>query len=115
MLSACRTGDLGTVRSLAESCPGLIRCEYNYFAVREGHAPLVRYLLDQGADPTYRTYRFKDSLLQMARQREYDEVAAMIEEALAHRFPLSERANALLEATGAGDPRPGTPTFGHRC
>ena len=108
MLSACRAGDLGAVRSLVERCHGLIRYEYNYtppihFAVREGHAPLVRYLLDCGADPTYRTYRFNDSLLQMARERGYSEIAAMIEEALSSRFPLSEEANALLEAAGAGD------------
>ena len=108
MLSACRAGDLGAVRYLVERCPGLIHFEYNYtppihFAVREGHAPLVRYLLDCGADPTYRTYRFKDSLLQMARERGYSEIAAMIEEALASRFPLSKEANVLLEAAGAGD------------
>jgi len=108
MFSACRAGDLEEVRHLVERCSGLVHCEYNYtppihFAVREGHAPLVRYLLDCGADPTYRTYRFKDSLLQMARERGYDEIAGMIEEVLAKRFPLSEEAETLLKAAKGGD------------
>ena len=72
MFSACREGDLDAVRELVERCPGLVHSDYNYtppihFAVREGHAPVVRYLLDRGADPTYRTYQFQDSLLQMVR------------------------------------------------
>lgn len=108
MLSACNAGDLEAVRRLVERCPSLIRCEYNYtppihFAVREGHALLVRYLLEQGADPTHRTYRFRDSLLQMARERGFAEIAAMLEEALASRFPFSSEASGLLEAAGAGD------------
>ena len=108
MFSACRAGDLEEVRHLVEGCPGLVHCEYNYtppihFAVREGHLPLVRYLFDCGADPTYRTYRFKDSLLQMAQERGYDKIAGIIEEALARRFPLSEKIGTLLEAAGVGD------------
>ena len=56
MFSACREGDLDAVRELVERCPGLVHSDYNYtppihFAVREGHAPVVRYLLDRGADP----------------------------------------------------------------
>lgn len=108
MLSACREGDLQVVRDLVERCPGLVHCEYNYtapihFAVREGHTAIVRYLLQCGADPTYRSYRFRDSLLQMARERDYGEVVALIEEALAQRYPLSDAATALLEAAGEGD------------
>ena len=108
MLSACREGEMRVVRDLVERCPGLVHCEYNYtlpihFAVREGHTPIVRYLLQHGADPTYRTYSFKDSLLQMARERDYAEIADLIEAALASRFPLSDAAAALLQAAGEGD------------
>ncbi len=88
MFTACSEGELGAIRELVERCPGLAHAEYNYtppihFAVREGRAAVVRYLLDRGADPTYRTYGFQDSLLQMARERGHDDVAAMVEEALA--------------------------------
>ena len=108
MLTACRNGDLTTVRDLVEHCPGLVHCEYNYttpihFAVREGHAPLVRYLLDCGADPAYRTYRFGDSLLQMAQDRQYDEIASMLEDVLSKRFPVSAESESLLKAASEGD------------
>jgi ankyrin repeat protein len=40
-----------------------------HFAVREGHLPLARYLVERGAlDPTYVSYPFKDSLLTMAQE-----------------------------------------------
>ena len=108
MLNACRSGDLERVKSLAEACPGLIHCAYNYtppihFAVREGHAAVVRYLLDHGADPTYRSYSFRDSLLQMAVERGHTEVEALVREALGRRLPSSEEATRLLEACGEGD------------
>ena len=80
MLRASWEGDLERVKALASRRPALIRREYNYtppihFAVREGHPELVRYLLDQGADPTHSTYPFRDSLLTMARDHEHDEIA----------------------------------------
>ncbi|TMV45312.1 ankyrin repeat domain-containing protein [Paenibacillus mesophilus] len=58
-------GDLERVRALVSHRPTLIRCEYNYtppihFAVREGHLDIVCYLLEQGANLTYRTYPFQD-------------------------------------------------------
>lgn len=65
MFRAERDGDLERVKALASQFPGLARYEYNYtppihFAVREGHIELVRYLLEQGTDPTYRTYPFQE-------------------------------------------------------
>jgi ankyrin repeat protein len=108
MLTACHDGDLSAVHGLIECCPGLVHCEYNYtppihFAVREGHVAIVRLLLAHSADPTYRSYRFRDSLLQMARERGYDEIVALLEEELARRFPLREQANALLTVARTGD------------
>jgi RNA polymerase sigma factor (sigma-70 family) len=108
MLSACQQGDMEAVRLLAESCPGLVHCTYNYtppihFAVREGHLPVVRYLLEHGADPSYSSYGFKDSLLRMASERGWNEIAALIEKALSTRFPLSVAAHDLLEACAKGD------------
>ena len=108
MFNACRAGNLDSVRHLVERCPGLINCEYNYtppihFAVREGHLELVRYLVGHGVDPTYRTYRFNDSLLQMAQEREYRGIATLLEELLAGRFPHSPTVDELLEQAGSGD------------
>jgi ankyrin repeat protein len=108
MLKASRDGDFIQVKALAANRPELIRCEYNYtppihFAVREGHLDVVGYLLEQGVDPTYRTYPFGDSLLTMAQDREHDEIAQLLKETLARRFPILEGLENLLDASRKGD------------
>ena len=86
MLTASSEGDLETMKDLASREPALVRCEYNYtppihFAVREGHAPVVSWLIEQGLDLSYRSYSFKDALLQMAREREYHDILQILEDA----------------------------------
>jgi ankyrin repeat protein len=108
MLSASRAGDLDRVKALVSRRPELARCEYNYtppihFAVREGHLSLVRYLLDEGVDLNYKTYPFGDSLLTMARDREYHQIAELLLDTLSQRFPLREGISGLLEAAHNGD------------
>src|SRR5690242_7284012 len=84
ILSASRDGDLGRVKELIARRPDLVSAEYNYtppihFAVRERHLDVVRFLLDKGAEySTYRTYPFQDSLLTMARDREYHDIAQLL-------------------------------------
>jgi ankyrin repeat protein len=108
LFGACRTGDRIAVERLVAQAPGLVHGEYNYtqpihFAVREGHADVVSYLLERGADPTYRTYGYRDTLRTMARERGRDAVARIIEETLSARFPIDDRVGPLLLAAGAGD------------
>ncbi len=86
MLTASSEGDLETMKDLASRQPGLVRCEYNYtppihFAVWEGHAPVVSWLIEQGVDLSYRSYSFKDALLQLAREREYHDILQILEDA----------------------------------
>lgn len=89
LIQASFNGDLDQVKSLVNSCPGLIYAQYNYtppihFAVREGHVALVNYLLGEGAlDPSYKTYPFLDSLLTMAEERGYAEIVGMLKSYLA--------------------------------
>lgn len=89
MLVAARDGDLARVRALAAACPALLTCQYDYtaplhFAVRQGHLPLVRYLVEQGAlDPGYRTHPFLESLETVAQDRGYTEIAAFLQRSLA--------------------------------
>jgi ankyrin repeat protein len=88
MLSACRAGDVARAQELLSERPALATCQYNYtpplhFAVREGHLALVRALVDRGGyDPGYKSYPFGDTLLTIARDRGFDEIAAMLENAL---------------------------------
>jgi ankyrin repeat protein len=64
----------------------LIYAQYNYtppihFAVREGHVELVKYLLDNGAHaPKYKIYPFQDSLKTIAEDRNYKEIALLLDQ-----------------------------------
>jgi len=85
ILEASRNGDIGKVRQMVESCPELAYAQYNYtppihFAVREGHAELVEYLLFTcGAhDPDYKIYPFLDSLDTLADDRGHAEIGEML-------------------------------------
>jgi hypothetical protein len=88
MLSAAHAGNVAVTQELMAQRPELATCQYNYtpplhFAVREGHAALVRALVDRGAyDPGYKSYPFGDTLLTIAHDRGFDEIAAMLESAL---------------------------------
>jgi hypothetical protein len=89
VLSASHDGDLERVSAFCEAEPALSTCQYNYtppihFAVREGHFLLTRALVERGAlDPAYTSYPFQDSLVTMATDRGYDEIAAFLTESLA--------------------------------
>ncbi|MBO9563675.1 MAG: ankyrin repeat domain-containing protein [Niastella sp.] len=89
ILSASKIGDLQRVEELVAAEPGLVYAQYNYtppihFAVREGHIDLVEYLLlEQGAlDPTYRIYPFQESLLTIAKDRNEDMIAGLLQQYL---------------------------------
>ena len=107
VLVSTRDGDLEAVQRMIEGCPGLAHAEYNYtppihFAVREGHADLVRLFLEQGADPKYKTYRYKDSLRQMASDRGYEEIVAILDSA-APSLELAEGFTDLVKAISQDD------------
>ena len=109
MFLAAHAGDLDHVKALVARHPALARHEYNYtppihFAVREGHDSLVRFLLERGgADPSYQSYPFQDSLLTIAEDRGHSAVSAVLREHLARRFALKEGLTAILEAARQGD------------
>jgi ankyrin repeat protein len=108
VMASSRAGDLERVTGLVSRRPELARCEYNYtpplhFAVREGHLGVVTYLVDGGADVSYRTYPFGDSLLTMARDREHTAVGDFLFETLARRFPIVEGIGAFLDAAERGN------------
>ncbi len=94
MFCACRDGDLDTVRRLLAKDPSLVRAHYEYrtplsFAVRENRVEIAGFLLDHGAEPLA-----LGDVLQMARDRDYPEMIALLERKLA----------ALHGASAAGEP-----------
>jgi len=117
MLSAAHDGDLTRIKQLAAREPGLVACEFNYtppihFAVREGHLEVTKFLLSHmvghringAADPSsYRTYPFGDTLLTMARDRNYDEVADLLVEYLSQRAPVVEGLEEFFKACRNGE------------
>src|SRR3954453_22617080 len=108
MFQASWSGDLDQVKALVARRPELAVCEYNYtppihFAVREGHLEIMRFLLEQGADPTYRTYPFQESLVTMAQDRDRDEFAQLLLGLLARKFPVVEGVAGFLDAARCGD------------
>ncbi|HTE23320.1 ankyrin repeat domain-containing protein [Flavitalea sp.] len=81
LLWATYKGNLEVVRNFISEEPNLAYAQYNYMppihlAVREGHLELVSYLLSLGAyDPSYRNYRFRDSLEVIAEDSGYVPIA----------------------------------------
>ena len=86
VLVASVAGDIHAVRRSVDECPQIAYAQYNYappihFAVREGHADLVRYLLDLGAhDPDYKFYPFQESLQTVAADRGYEPIVELLDE-----------------------------------
>ncbi len=88
-LIASKEGDLDKVKGFAKECRDLVYAQYNYtppihFAVREGHVEIVDFLLTVGAlAPAYITYPFNESLLTIAEDREFDDIALLLKKYLA--------------------------------
>lgn len=86
ILLASHEGNIQKVKALVKECSDLIYAQYNYappvhFAVREGHADLVNYFLDNGAhDPDYKFYPSQESLQTVANDRGYFEIEKMLNE-----------------------------------
>ncbi|MEF3302449.1 ankyrin repeat domain-containing protein [Paenibacillus sp. GYB003] len=112
MLASCITGDTATAARLLERNRELANCCWGYFtplhfAVREGHAGLVRLLLDCGADATYKSgLGWQDDPLTKAIDRGHGEIASLLKEHLARSYgttPTGGEIGELIRARRVAD------------
>ena len=87
MFEAAAAGDVPALERLLDADPSLLRCQYEYrtplsFAVRENRIGAAVVLLERGAR------EFQDAI-ETARERGYQDMAAMLEETLARLWGVS--------------------------
>ena len=92
LIQACVSGDLKTVQALVAKDRSLARAHYDYrkplyFAVRENHIDVVRFLLDHDRNPL--DLWVDDDPIEIARDRGYTEM----EQLLAHTFDTKFNAS----------------------
>ncbi len=108
MFSACAAGDLARVQALTERDPALVNAQHWYqfplhMAGREGHADVVQYLLEHGADlgKSRFLYNSWDKLLSEIDRRGHLAVRKLIEAALRERFNFHPEFIAVRDAIKA--------------
>jgi ankyrin repeat protein len=103
MLYAAATGDLATIKNLADRDANLLRCEYAYrtpmhFAVRENHIEVVRFLIERGQsvlDAGAGTWHA--SAIAMARDRGNAEMLALLEREVRIRHHIDPRGETVAK------------------
>jgi ankyrin repeat protein len=112
LFEACARGDQTKARSLLARDPRLVNAQFWYqfpihLAVFAGHAPIVKLLLDRGADPgqSIYTYNSWDKLLLCARERGQRRIQSLLERAMRARFHYTPDFEPLKEAIIARDSR----------
>lgn len=96
ILTAAIRGDLPTIEKLVRKDPRLATCSNQYrtplhFAVQENHIDVVRFLLDHGADATYRSGNFwHERPTTIAEERGYTDLHAVLLEHLAPTAGIAE-------------------------
>ena len=112
LFKACAPGDMPKVKGLLAKDRRLVNAQFWYqfpihMAVREGHAEIVKLLLDQGADPgqSIFTYNSWDKLLLSARERGHRQVESILQRAMKKRFNYTPDFNVLKESIIARDSR----------
>lgn len=106
LMQASAEGDVRAVRALLARDPTLVRAQYGYrkplyFAVRENRLEVARVLLDH--DPNPMDLWIDDSPLEIARDRGYTAMEALLVETLETRFNASAKGEPVAVALRAHD------------
>ncbi|NKB72074.1 MAG: sigma-70 family RNA polymerase sigma factor [Candidatus Latescibacteria bacterium] len=108
MLTAAIEGDLKIMEKLVAQDSRLVHCSYQYrtplhFAVQENRLDVVRFLLDQGADATYRSgNNSHERPLVIAQERGYEEMVVLLSDHLARTQGVDEAGEPLAAAIRDG-------------
>jgi ankyrin repeat protein len=109
---ASAVGDIAAAKALLAKDRRLVNAQYWYQfpihrAVAGGRAAVVKLLLEHGADPgqSRSTYDSWDKLLRTAKDRGYDDVAALLQRAMHRRFRYAPEFGALKDAIIARNAR----------
>ena len=108
VLNAARDGDVASLRALLTRDPTLVRAEYWYtpplhFAVREGHLEAVKVLVEAGGDLTHRSLHGGEPLIEIALDRDHDDVAQYLRGELEGRAQSDGTSHAIHEAVADDD------------
>jgi ankyrin repeat protein len=108
ILVAASSGDEAELERLLGEDPTLVRAQHGYrtplyFAVRENRIGAARMLIERGANPM--GFAVNDSLADVARDRGYVELQALLEDVLANRCNASSKGSAVAEAIRERDLR----------
>jgi ankyrin repeat protein len=106
MFCAASSGDVKTLEKLLQRDPSLARCSYAYrtplyFAVRENQVPAATLLLERGVDPI--GLGLNDRLVEIARDRGYQAMHALLETKLENVHNASARGERVAAAIREGD------------
>ena len=106
LFCAAVSGDLEAIKRLLSKDAALVRCQHAYrtplyFSVRENQLEVTAFLLDRDADPL--RLAVNDSLLDIARDRGYSEMAKLLEANRARAHGASPKGEGLAAAIRARD------------
>jgi len=101
LIQACTSGDLETVRALIAKDPSLARAHYDYrkplyFAVRENRIDIARFLLEHDRNPM--DLWVDDGPIEIARDRGYTEMEALLAHTLETKFNASANGEPVASA-----------------
>jgi ankyrin repeat protein len=101
LFQACTAGNLPAVQALVAQDPSLARAHYQYrkplyFAVRENHVDVARFLLEHDGNPL--DSWVDDGPLEIARDRGYTEMERMLAGTLERRFNASPHGETVALA-----------------
>ncbi len=108
LFKAGAAGDLAAITALLDEDPRLVNALHWYaqpvhMAARHGHADAVQLLLDRGADPGLNIFSSTwSSLLEGARERGFDDVAEVVENAMNARFGYDPAFGEIADLINAG-------------